>query len=221
MFTGIIQALGRVSALDARGAGLRLSIATGGLDLADVALGDSIAVNGVCLSVVELRGDGFSADVSQETLSCTTLGVCKTGEAVNLEKALLPTTRLGGHLVSGHVDGIGRVEEVRPAGECRVLRISVPPALGRYLAAKGSVCVDGVSLTVNAVGDADFEINIIPHTLVHTVIAAYRRGSAVNIEVDVVARYLERLLRGDADGAKRIDRGFLTAHGFIKNAQDH
>lgn len=221
MFTGIIQALGRIGALEARGAGLRLFVSTGALDLADVALGDSIAVNGVCLSVVELRGDGFGADVSQETLSCTTLGACKAGDAVNLEKALLPTTRLGGHLVSGHVDGVGRVEEVRPAGECRVLRISVPPTLGRYLAAKGSVCVDGASLTVNAVGAADFEINIIPHTLEHTVIAGYRRGTAVNIEVDVVARYLERLLRGGAGEDRGIDREFLTVHGFIKNAQEY
>lgn len=220
MFTGIVQAVGRVSALEGRGADLRLSVDAGALDLADVRPGDSIAVNGVCLSAVEVGGAVFSADVSRETLSCTTLGGLAAGAPVNLEKALLPTTRLGGHLVSGHVDGVGRVEDVRAAGLCRVLRISVPAALARYLAAKGSVCVDGVSLTVNAVRGAAFEVNIIPHTLAHTVIEGYRRGTAVNVEVDVVARYLERLLGGDARAGGGIDLAFLTQHGFIKDAQD-
>ena len=222
MFTGIVQTVGSIGALEERGADLRLSVDAAELDFSDVRLGDSISVNGVCLSAVEVREDGFSADVSRETLSCTTLGALTAGAPVNLEKALLPTTRLGGHMVSGHVDGVGRVEDVRAVGQCRVMRISVPPALARYLAAKGSVCVDGVSLTVNAVQDAQFEVNIIPHTLERTILHGYRPGTPVNVEVDVVARYLERLLApadSPAPGGA-IDRAFLAEHGFIKDAQD-
>lgn len=222
MFTGIVQAVGRIGALDRRGADMRLAVEAETLDFGDVGLGDSIAVNGVCLSAIEVRRNGFSADISHETLSCTTLGALAVGSPVNLEKALLPTTRLGGHLVSGHVDGVGRVEEVRPAGQCRVMRFAVPAELARYLAAKGSVCVDGVSLTVNAVDGARFEINVIPHTLERTVLGAYRSGTAVNIEVDVVARYLERLLTG-GDGASTgggIGRAFLSEHGYLQDAKD-
>lgn len=221
MFTGIVEAVGRIAALDRRGADMRLSIEAETLDFGDVGLGDSIAVSGVCLSAVEVRRNGFSADVSRETLSCTTLGAFAVGAPVNLEKALLPTTRLGGHLVSGHVDGVGRVEAVRSAGQCKVMRFAVPAALARYLAAKGSVCVDGVSLTVNAVDGACFEINVIPHTLERTVLGAYRNGTAVNIEVDVVARYLERLLTGGGDGVGGgIGRAFLLEHGYLQDAKE-
>jgi len=222
MFTGIVQAIGTVASLDARGADLRLRVHTAGLDLSDVRAGDSIAVSGVCLSAVEVLAEGIAADVSRETLSCTTLGGLTVGARVNLEKALLPTTRLGGHLVSGHVDGVGRVEEVRAAGACRLLRIAVPAPLARYIAAKGSVSVDGVSLTVNETAGEIFSVNLIPHTLEHTVTGEYRPGTAVNIEVDVVARYLERLLAAGAAAPahRRIDRALLTEHGFIRDAQD-
>ncbi|MDR2877865.1 MAG: riboflavin synthase [Chromatiales bacterium] len=219
MFTGIVQAVGKISALDRRGDDMRLSIESQTLDFSDVGLGDSIAVSGVCLSAVEVRRNGFAADVSRETLSCTTLGALASGEPVNLEKALLPTTRLGGHLVSGHVDGVGQVEEVRSVGQCKVMRFTVPAGLARYLAAKGSVCVDGVSLTVNTVSSAGFEINVIPHTLERTVLGNYRSGTAVNIEVDVVARYLERLLSGGASvNSGGIGRAFLSEHGYLQDA---
>lgn len=220
MFTGIVQAVGTVAALDARGPDRRLRVNAGGLDWSDVKAGDSVAVNGVCLSAVEVPGDGFSADVSAETLSCTTLSTLTPGSRVNLEKALLPTTRLGGHLVSGHVDGVGRVEEVRAAGQCRVLRLSLPAHLARYIASKGSVCVDGVSLTVNEVTAGGFAVNIIPHTLEHTTLGGHRPGTAVNIEVDVVARYLERLLSGGAPPGSRLDHAFLSEHGFTEDAKD-
>lgn len=219
MFTGIVEALGRVREVQRRGKDRRLCVEAAALGLDDVRPGDSIAVNGVCLSAIEADAQTFAADVSAETLSCTTLGALDAGARVNLEKALLPTTRLGGHLVSGHVDGVGRVTDIRPAGECRLLRIAVPPALARYIAGKGSVCVDGVSLTVNAVDGAAFEVNIIPHTMAHTVIADYRPGTAVNIEVDVIARYLERLLAGGA-AAGGVDTTLLKEYGYIRDAQD-
>lgn len=219
MFTGIVQTVGRVTARIGQGADMRLTIEAPELDFSDVAIGDSICVNGVCLSVVELGTPWFSADVSAETLSCTTLGGLVPGSPVNLEKALLPTTRIGGHLVSGHVDGVGRIESIRQAGECRVMRIAAPAALARYIAAKGSVCVDGVSLTVNAVQGAAFEINLIPHTLAQTVLGRHRPGTAVNIEIDVIARYLERLLDGSVpESGARIDRSLLAAHGYLDDA---
>ena len=223
MFTGIIEATGEVAALESRGGDVRVRLRTGKLDLSDVALGDSIAVNGVCLTVIDLSDAGFSADVSRETLSLTSFAQLHPGAPVNLEKALTPTTRLGGHLVSGHVDGLGEV--ISRTGEARSVRfrIRAPKALAKYIAAKGSICVDGVSLTVNRVDGAEFELNIVPHTLKETIMDAYQPGRAVNLEVDIIARHLERLLLGEraaeagaAGSDTGIDLGFLGEHGFIK-----
>ncbi len=216
MFTGIIQAVGRVAAIEARGHDARLRIDSGLLPLADARPGDSIAVNGVCLTVIELAGQSFTADVSVETLSCTTLARLKAGAAVNLEPALLPTTRLGGHLVSGHVDGVGRLLESRPDGRSQRLRFELPAPLAKYVAAKGSIGVDGISLTVNAVETNRFDVNIVPHTLTHTTLGALRAGDEVNIEVDLLARYLERLLSGDGGlPASGITPEILKRAGFI------
>ncbi len=218
MFTGIIEAVGEIAALEPSGADMRLYIRTGKLDLGDVQLGDSIAVSGVCLTAVDLPGDGFWADVSGETLACTILGSFNVGTRVNLEKALTPTTRLGGHLVSGHVDGVGEVVERRADGRSERFRIKAPDALAKYIAEKGSVCVDGVSLTVNAVEGALFDLNIVPHTLQETTIDSYAAGRKVNLEVDVIARYLERLLQGDraAQSGSNITEAFLAEHGFMR-----
>jgi riboflavin synthase len=218
MFTGIIQAVGTVVATQARGGDLRLRIHTGKLPLADVALGDSICTNGVCLTVTELPGDGYWADVSVETLNFTTLGALKPGALVNLEKSLTPQSRLGGHIVSGHVDGVGEVVSLgQDARSIRVV-IQAPDALARYIAHKGSICVDGTSLTVNAVNGAKFDLNIIPQTMAETVFGQYRPGSRVNLEVDVIARYLERLLQGDAAavvGKAGLSLDTLAEHGFL------
>ena len=186
---------------------MRVYVETGKLDLGDVKLGDSIAVNGVCLTAVELPGDGFWADVSRETLTRTAFVDLKAGSRVNLEKALTPTTRLGGHLVSGHVDGVGEI--VKREDNARAIQFSVraPRELAKYIALKGSITVDGTSLTVNAVNGAEFELTIVPHTLVETIMADYRPGRRVNLEVDLLARYLERLLLGDKAAEARI--GFL------------
>lgn len=217
MFTGIVEAKGEVVALEPRGGDLRLRIRTGGgFDLADVQLGDSIATNGVCLTVVELPGDGYWADVSRETLQFTTIPQWRVGSAVNLEKALQPTTRLGGHLVSGHVDGVGEV--VARHADARSIRFTLraPSELAKYIAHKGSICVDGVSLTVNAVNGADFELNIVPHTAQVTVIDGYRVGTQVNLEVDLIARYLERLLLGErAAHGGGITESFLADNGYL------
>jgi len=220
MFTGIIQAVGKVARTEPRGGDLRLTIATAKLDLSDVQLGDSIAVNGVCLTAVALPGDGFVADVSRESLTLTTLGDLKTGSAVNLEKALTLAARLGGHLVSGHVDGIGTV--IARHDDARSVRFTIeaPAALARYIAHKGSITVDGTSLTVNAVDGARFELNIVPHTLAETIMDGYRAGSRVNLEVDLVARYLERLLLGDKAAEPGVGAGvdleLLARSGFLK-----
>jgi len=219
MFTGIIEALGEIRALTPKGGDVRLHVATGKLDLADVKLGDSIAVNGVCLTAVELPGDGFWADVSRETLSLTSLGGLKPGSKVNLEKALMPTSRLGGHLVSGHVDGLGEVVSRADNARAVQFRLRAPAELARYIALKGSITVDGVSLTVNAVDGAEFELTIVPHTLGETIMADYRAGRRVNLEVDLLARYLERLLLGDkaAESAKGgLTEHFLAEHGYLQ-----
>jgi riboflavin synthase len=218
MFTGIIQAIGTVADKQARGGDLRLRIRTGKLDLGDVALGDSICTSGVCLTVVELPGDGYWADVSMETLHFTTLGDLRSGCAVNLEKALTPGSRLGGHIVSGHVDGVGEVESL--SEDARSIRVVVraPDELAKYIAHKGSICVDGTSLTVNAVNGARFELNIIPQTMKETIFSQYRPGSRVNLEVDIIARYLERLVQGDAaavPAAGNLSLETLAAHGFV------
>ncbi|MDB6060095.1 MAG: riboflavin synthase [Verrucomicrobiaceae bacterium] len=216
MFTGIIEAMGRVVALQPRSGDLRVHIATGELDLNGVTIGDSIATNGVCLTVVELPGDGYWADVSRETIAFTTVEQWHVGDSVNLERALTPESRLGGHIVSGHVDGIGEV--VARSEDARSIRLTVraPATLAKYIAHKGSICVDGISLTVNAVNGADFELNIIPHTARVTVIGNYRVGTRVNLEVDVVARYIERLLLGEkaAQGSGGITQAFLAENGF-------
>lgn len=213
MFTGIIQAIGKVSALDRRAGDARLRVSADDLDMTDVKLGDSIAVSGVCLTVADVSMKDFIADVSAETLARTTLGDLTPGAAVNLEKALLPTTRLGGHLVSGHVDGVGKVHDRQQDARSVRFRVAVPRELGKYIAEKGSVCVNGVSLTVNAVSDAEFEVNIVPHTLAATTLSELAPGHAVNIEVDLLARYLERLLQG-RDVADGVTRDLLARHGF-------
>ena len=215
MFTGIIQAVGEVAAIEQTGGDVKLRIKTGDLPLEDVHLGDSIATNGVCLTVTELPGDGYWADVSTETLSLTSLKSTVVGSAVNLEKSLTPTTALGGHLVSGHVDGLGRV--VGLTRDARSWRVSIeaPADLARYIAQKGSICVDGTSLTVNAVEGARFELNIIPQTWEETVFSGYALGSEVNLEVDVIARYLERLLQsGVAPTASSITVETLKNAGY-------
>ena len=193
MFTGLIEAVGHIQGLEQRGGDLRLRVATAALPIADLQLGESISVSGVCLTVVSFDDDGFQADVSNETLSLTTLGGMVRGDAVNLERALLPTTRLGGHLVAGHVDGVGRVEAIADDGRSQRWRFSAPRGLLRYIAIKGSICVDGVSLTVNAADDTGFEVNLIPHTIACTAFAGQQAGAAVNLEVDLLARYVERL----------------------------
>lgn len=194
MFTGIIQAIGRVRQLEARGGDVRIGIEAGQLDWQRIGIGDSIAVNGCCLTVIEKLDDGFAADASTETLGLTTLGNLERGSPVNLETALTLSTPLGGHLVSGHVDGLGTVRERHDDARSVRFTIEVPPSLARYVAKKGSISVDGVSLTVNEVNGAQFEVNIIPHTLENTIIGSYAAGTRVNIEVDLVARYLERML---------------------------
>jgi riboflavin synthase len=218
MFTGIIQAVGAVSSLEHRGGDMRIGIRTGKLPLDDVATGDSIAVSGVCLTVVQLRDGGFCADVSGETLRRTILGTLALNAPVNLEKALTLATRLGGHLVSGHVDGIGTVIARREDSRSMQFTIRAPDELARYIAIKGSICVDGISLTVNGVNGAEFELNIVPHTLDVTTMNDYRAGRKVNLEVDLVARYLERLLQGEQAAlpgtGTGLTRELLEASGF-------
>ncbi len=217
MFTGIIEAIGEVVALQPKNGDLRLRIKTNGLDLTDVRLGDSIATNGVCLTVVELPGDGYWADVSRETLDTTSLPDWKVGQRVNLEKALTPQTRLGGHIVSGHVDGVGEIVSRHPDARSERFRIRAPGDLAKYIAHKGSITVDGTSLTVNKVEGAEFELNIVPHTLQMTIMNSYRTGTRINLEVDVLARYLERLMLGEK-AAETQSQGmtleFLAKNGF-------
>lgn len=219
MFTGIIEAVGTLVAKESQGGDARLRIATGKLDLTEVKLGESMAVSGVCLTAAALPGDGFWADVSAETLSRTVLGDLALGGTVNLERALTPTARLGGHLVNGHVDGVGTLIERRAEGRSVRFTIQAPAHLARYIAEKGSICVDGVSLTVNRVDGAVFELNIVPHTLQETTFAGFQAGRRVNLEVDLIARYLERLLLGGQ--AARPNSGglsetLLRERGFLK-----
>lgn len=220
MFTGIIEAVGTIRAIEPRGGDVRLRIATGKLDLGDVKLGDSIATNGVCLTAVELPGDGYVADVSTETLARSTLKDLKVGAVVNLEKALQPQSRLGGHIVSGHVDGIGEVVSREVSARAILFRVRAPKDLAKYIAHKGSITVDGISLTVNEVEGADFVLTIVPHTVQETNIGSWAPGTKVNLEVDVIARYLERLLMGDkaADAGHKggITMAFLAENGFMK-----
>lgn len=220
MFTGIIETVGRIAALQSLGGDVRVRVDAPTLDWSDVGLGDSIATNGVCLTVIRIGTAGFEADVSGETLQLTTAQHWFVGQRVNLEKALTPTSRLGGHLVSGHVDGLGEVVERTKDARSERFRIRAPAPLAKYIAHKGSITVDGTSLTVNAVSGAVFDLNIVPHTLQATIIADYKVGTAVNLEVDVIARYLERLLMGDQaakEGASGgLSTAFLAEHGFFK-----
>ena len=211
MFTGIVKATGRIVSMDRRGGDVRMRVESQALPWADYDIGDSVAVNGVCLTAVELHEDGFATDVSVETLDVTALGQTGTGGRVNLEPALSLGERLGGHLVSGHVDCKGTITALTSDARSIRLRIDMPPEYARYVARKGSVCVDGVSLTINEVSGCSFESNIIPHTADVTIIGDYAVGSVVNIEVDLVARYLERLLGQDSNG---LTEDFLREHGY-------
>ena len=195
MFTGIINAIGQIADIELQDGQGTYRIATGKLAMDGVRPGDSIAVNGTCLTATQLYPDGFSADLSRETLDCTTLGERKVGDGVNLEPALSLGESLGGHLVTGHVDGIGIVRQITPDVDSLRLSVEVPEELARYIAQKGSVCVDGTSLTVNAVDGAMFEVMIVPHTQAETIIGKYVEGTRVNIEVDMIARYLERIVQ--------------------------
>ena len=211
MFTGIIKAKGRVAAIEKRGGDVRLRVTAEDLPWSQYALGDSISVNGVCLTAVRLLHNGFDTDVSVETLDVTTLKRLVVGDAVNLEPALRVGDALGGHLVSGHVDGIGKV--IGRADDARSIRMTfeVPNELARFIARKGSVCVDGVSLTINEVSGNTFGLNIIPHTAEVTTMGGYEIGAAVNIEVDLLARYIERMLGSSAGG---LSIEFLREHGY-------
>ena len=194
MFTGIIEGVGRIAALEPVGGDVRLTVAVGTLPFDAVQLGESIAVNGVCLTVVAFDAASFQADASTETLSLTTLGALADGSALNLERAMRPSDRLGGHLVSGHVDGTGTVVSVHDDARAQRWRFAAPAPLLKYIAKKGSICVDGVSLTVNAVDAEGFEVALVPHTVAHTRFSETAVGDAVNLEIDLVARYVERLL---------------------------
>ena len=194
MFTGLIQSVGQIKALESRGGDLRLTIDCGELDLSAVAQGDSIAVSGVCLTALDLQPRSFAADVSNETLAKTTLGALRAGDPVNLERSLTLATPLGGHFVSGHVDGIGRVRAISADARSQRWVFEVPEELRRYIASKGSIAINGVSLTVNELYPDGFGVNLIPHTLAHTTFGSLSEGAPVNLEVDLIARYVERLM---------------------------
>ena len=195
MFTGLIQGVGRLRSRERRDGDMRLVIDVGSLPFADAALGESIAVNGCCLTVVAFDSESFAVDASNETLALTTLGGLHAGAALNLERAMQVQDRFGGHIVSGHVDGVGRVIAIQADARAQRWRFVMPPSLAKYVAKKGSICVDGVSLTVNTADNDGFEVALIPHTISHTAFAHTRVGDAVNLEIDLVARYVERLLQ--------------------------
>ena len=219
MFTGIIESLGKVSSLQNVGGDVRLRIQTD-LDMSDVHLGDSIATNGICLTVIEWGDNWYAADVSRESLNRTTLGTWKVGQPVNVEKAMLPTTRFGGHIVSGHVDAVGEFTLVREDARSIYYEVTAPAEIAKYLAEKGSVTVDGISLTINHLRGNIISLNLIPHTAERTNIGTWKTGAKVNLEVDVLARYIERLLLGDkaADTTEqsKISMAFLAENGFLK-----
>lgn len=219
MFTGIIEAVGTLRKLERKGDDIRLTVASGKLDLSDVRLGDSIATNGVCLTVVQQLADGYVADVSAETVSLTGFANYKVGTKVNLEKAVTPTTRLGGHMVSGHVDGIATVEQRLARGQAIEFWLAAPTELARYIAHKGSITIDGVSLTVNEVDGHRFRLTIVPHTAGETTLVDLKAGDKVNIEVDLIARYLERLMRFDTketQGGGGVTMEMLARAGFVR-----
>ncbi|MCT8088515.1 riboflavin synthase [Acinetobacter sp. C_4_1] len=219
MFTGIIESLGKVESLQNVGGDVRLRIGTD-LDMSDVHLGDSIATNGICLTVIEWGKNWYAADVSRESLNRTTLGTWKVGQPVNVEKAMLPTTRFGGHIVSGHVDAVGEITLVREDARSIYYEVTAPAEIAKYLAEKGSVTVDGISLTINHLRGNIISLNLIPHTAERTNIGTWKTGAKVNLEVDVLARYIERLMLGDkaADTTEqsKISMAFLAENGFLK-----
>ena len=220
MFTGIIEAIGQLTSLKKVGGDLSVTVTSNALDLNDVKLGDSIATNGVCLTVVAINNDGFVADVSNETLSLTGFGQYKIGQKVNLEKALMPTSRLGGHLVSGHIDGVATVVAIEQNARATDYWLSAPHALLKYIPYKGSVCIDGISLTVNGIEEDRFKLTIVPHTAQQTTIVDFKVGSQVNLEVDQLARYMERLLSvGEHEQAQtsHVSMDLLAQAGFIKS----
>jgi riboflavin synthase len=215
MFTGIIAATGTIASIRDSGGDWRIRVQSADLGFGDVALGDSIAVSGVCLTALDITPNSFDADVSRETLACTTMRQLRSGALVNLEKALTPSSHLGGHIVSGHVDGIGELVSRKPDARSERLVFRVPQDLARYIAHKGSVCIDGVSLTVNEVSGNEFGVNIIPHTAARTTLNEFTPGRQVNIEVDVISRYLERLLEGrEAPTGITLDK--LAKAGFTR-----
>ena len=223
MFTGIIESVGSLRKIERRGEDIRLTVASGKLDLSDVKLGDSIATNGVCLTVVECLSDGYVADISAETVSLTGFSRYQVGEAVNLEKAVTPTTRLGGHMVSGHVDGVASVDERLYRGKAIEFWLTAPKGLARYIAHKGSITIDGVSLTVNEVKGERFRLTIVPHTASETTLIHLKAGDSVNIEVDLIARHLERLMMysGQEAGetvskAPEVTMDLLARSGFLR-----
>ncbi|MBK0064691.1 MULTISPECIES: riboflavin synthase [unclassified Acinetobacter] len=219
MFTGIIESLGKVESLQNVGGDVRLRIQTD-LDMSDVHLGDSIATNGICLTVIEWGSNWYAADVSRESLNRTTLGHWRVGQPVNVEKAMLPTTRFGGHIVSGHVDAVGEITVVREDARSIYYEVTAPAEIAKYLAEKGSITVDGISLTINHLRGNILSLNLIPHTAERTNISTWNTGAKVNLEVDVLARYIERLLLGDkaADQGQSSDisMSFLAENGFLK-----
>jgi len=219
MFTGIIEATGQISAIQITAQGARVTVSTGALNMADVKLGDSIATNGICLTVVDFSAKSFSADVSNETLTRTGFSTYKNGQKVNLEKAMLPTTRFGGHMVSGHVDTLSEILAVEQDGNSIHYWVSMPQNLAGYIAEKGSITIDGTSLTVNSVANNKFRLTIVPHTTEQTIISQYKTGAKVNVEVDLIARYIERLLTHKTPETSQqsgVTHELLARSGFIK-----
>lgn len=219
MFTGIIEALGTLVEKRQKGGDLRLRIDSGKMSMADVKLGDSIATNGVCLTVTGLQDNSYWADVSNETIRHSSLNDLSIGSKVNLEKAMIANGRFGGHIVTGHVDAVAKIGKISEDARSICIEVETPQELQRYIAHKGSITIDGVSLTVNALTASGFVLNIVPHTVVETIIAEYKAGSRVNIEVDVIARYLEQLMKPESttdQSASKIDTSFLAANGFMK-----
>ncbi|MDP5254176.1 MULTISPECIES: riboflavin synthase [unclassified Vibrio] len=217
MFTGIVEAVGTLSAMTPKGGDISVTVESHGLDMSDVKLGDSIATNGICLTVVAMTPNSYSADLSLETLDKSAFSEYQIGDKLNLEKAMLPTTRFGGHIVSGHVDGVGEIVERQSVGRAIEFWVACPHSISKYIAEKGSITVDGISLTVNALRDDAFKLTIVPHTGGQTTIDDFHVGKKVNLEVDVLARYMERLLQGQAQTSSptsRLTMDFLQQNGF-------
>jgi len=219
MFTGIIEAVGQITNIQVNAQGARISVSTGQLNMQDVKLGDSIATNGICLTVIAFDSNSFSADVSNETLKRTGFVHYKNGQKVNLEKAMLPTTRFGGHMVSGHVDALSEITSIEQDGNSINYWVEMASDIASYIAEKGSITIDGVSLTVNALSDNKFRLTIVPHTTQETIISSYKVGTKVNVEVDLIARYIERLLTNKtAEQSQQLSvtQELLARNGFIK-----